>query len=54
MGEWSIEPSILGPALVVGEWSASLPGRFTPGETAPRTHWIGGWMGPRAGLYDMA
>jgi hypothetical protein len=28
-----------------GEWSASLPGRFTPS-----THWIGGWMDPRAGL----
>jgi hypothetical protein len=32
-------------ALVGGEWSASRPGRFTPG-----THWIGGWVGPRAGL----
>jgi hypothetical protein len=32
-------------ALVGGEWSASRPGRFTPG-----THWIGGWVGPRTGL----
>jgi hypothetical protein len=24
------------------------PGRFTPRETAPGTHWIGGWMGSRA------
>jgi hypothetical protein len=31
-------------------WSASLPGRFTPGEIAPGTHWIGGWVGPRIGL----
>jgi len=24
---------------------------FTPrGEKAPGTHWIGGWVGPRAGL----
>jgi hypothetical protein len=29
-------------ALVVGEWSASRPGRFTPGERDPGTHWIGG------------
>jgi hypothetical protein len=32
------------------EWSASRPGRFIPGERAPGTHWIGGWVGPRAGL----
>jgi hypothetical protein len=30
-----------------GEWSASRPGRFTPG-----TQWIGGWVGPRTGLDD--
>jgi hypothetical protein len=24
--------------------------RFTPGEGTPGTHWIGGWVGPRAGL----
>jgi hypothetical protein len=29
-------------ALAGGEWSASRPGRFTPGERAPGTHWIGG------------
>jgi hypothetical protein len=28
-------------ALVGGEWSASLPCRFTLGERAPGTHWIG-------------
>jgi hypothetical protein len=33
-----------------GEWSASRSGRFTPTERAPGTHWIGGWMGPRAVL----
>jgi hypothetical protein len=32
-------------AIVGGEWSASNPGRFTPGERAPGTHWIGGWLG---------
>jgi hypothetical protein len=40
-------------ALVGGEWSASRPGRFTPGERAPGTHWIGVWVGPRAGPDDM-
>jgi hypothetical protein len=40
-------------ALVGGEWSASRPGCFTLGERAPGTHWIGGWVGPRAGLGDM-
>jgi hypothetical protein len=27
------------------EWSA-----LTPRERAPHTYWIGGWVGPRAGL----
>jgi hypothetical protein len=40
-------------ALVGGEWSASRPGRFTPGERAPETHWIGDWVGPRAGLDNL-
>jgi hypothetical protein len=35
-------------ALAEGGWSASRPGRF-----APRNHWIGGWVDPRAGLDDM-
>jgi hypothetical protein len=35
-------------ALDGGEWSASRPGRFTPRERAPDTHWIAGWVGPRA------
>jgi hypothetical protein len=39
--------------LVGGEWSASHPGRFTPGERAPSTHLIGGWVGRSAGLDDM-
>jgi hypothetical protein len=37
-------------ALDGGEWSASRPGRFTPRERAPVTHWIGVWVGPRAVL----
>jgi hypothetical protein len=35
----------LSSALVGGEWSASLPCRFTPG-----THSIGGWVSPISGL----
>jgi hypothetical protein len=35
-------------------WSASRPGRFIPREGAPATHWIGGWVGPRAGLDTVA
>jgi len=37
-------------ALDGGEWSASHIGHFTPKETAPDTHWTGGWVGPRAVL----
>jgi hypothetical protein len=37
-------------SLEGGEWSASRPGRFTTGESASGTHWIGGWVGPRADL----
>jgi hypothetical protein len=40
-------------ALAAGEWSASRSCRYTPGEIAPGTHWIGGWVGPRAGLDDV-
>jgi hypothetical protein len=39
-------------ALVRFEWSASRFFRFTHGEKAPGTHWIGGWVGPRADLDD--
>jgi hypothetical protein len=40
-------------ALGEGEWSATRPCRFTPGEGAPGSYWIGGWVGPRAGLDDV-
>jgi hypothetical protein len=39
--------------LISGERSALRPGRFTPVETAPVTHWTGGWVEPRAGVDDM-
>jgi hypothetical protein len=37
-------------ALVGGEWSASPTTRSTSVERTHGTHWIGGWMGPRAVL----
>jgi hypothetical protein len=40
-------------ALVGGEWSASRPDRFTPGERAHVIHCVGGWVGLRTGLDDM-
>jgi hypothetical protein len=49
MGSGCTDHVFLTTALVGSEWSASRPGRFTPGERAPRR--IGGcWVGPRAGL----
>jgi hypothetical protein len=51
LGEWRYSSThSLKSALDGGEWSASRPGRFTPRERAPGTHWIGGWEGPRAVL----
>jgi hypothetical protein len=40
-------------ALAVGEWSVSGPGRFTPGERAPGTHWLEGWVDPRTSVDDV-
>jgi hypothetical protein len=40
----------LASALVGGDWSASRPCRFIPGERATGTHWIGRWMDPRVDL----
>jgi hypothetical protein len=51
LGEWRYSSTHSSTsALDRGEWSASRPGRFTPRESAPGAHWIGGWVGPRAVL----
>jgi hypothetical protein len=52
---WSgdIAPRILDLGTRWGEWSASRPGRFNPRETAPGTHYIGGCVGPTAGLDEV-
>jgi hypothetical protein len=50
MGEWKYSSTILDLG-VRWRWVASftaLP--CYPWETAPGTHWTGGWMGPRAGV----
>jgi hypothetical protein len=50
-GEWRYRCTYSSTsALDGGEWSASCPSRFIPGERTPDTHWIGGWVGPRTGL----
>jgi hypothetical protein len=51
MGEWMY--SALPLHSLELEWSASCPGRFTLGERAPDTHWLGRWVDPRAGLDHM-
>jgi hypothetical protein len=48
--EHPIAPPFLTSAIVGGDWSALRPGRFTPKERTPRTHWIGSWVGLRVGL----
>jgi hypothetical protein len=42
--------AFLTSAVSGDKWSDSRPGRLTPRERAPGTHWIGGWVSPRAGL----
>jgi hypothetical protein len=45
-----IDPHFLDLGIVGGEWSASCPGRFILQERGLGNHYIGGWVGPRAGL----
>jgi len=49
-GSTGIAPRILNLGERWGEWSASRPGRFNAGERTTGTPWIGGYVGPRAGL----
>jgi hypothetical protein len=49
-GNGSIAPPLLTSALDKGVWPASLPGYFIPAGRALGTHWIGGWVIPRAGI----
>jgi hypothetical protein len=49
-GSGSIASPFLTSALNGDEWSASRLGRFFLGEKVLGTHWLGGWVDPRAGL----
>jgi hypothetical protein len=51
MGSGGTVPPFLTSALDGGEWSASCLRLFTSRTRAPGTHWIGGWVDPRACLY---
>jgi hypothetical protein len=44
-------PPFMASELDTVEWSASRLSRFTLGERANCTHYMGNWVGPRAGLY---
>jgi len=47
---WEVEVWLhvfLNLVLVGGKWSASRPGRSTPGVRASVTHWMGGCVGPK-------
>jgi hypothetical protein len=48
-----IAPPFLTSARDGGEWSGSQFLPLYPGGGSPRTHCIGGWVGPRAGLDDV-
>jgi hypothetical protein len=52
-GEVDVQIHVFSTSVLVAEWSASRPGRFTLRERAFGTHWIGGWVGPRTGLDDV-
>jgi hypothetical protein len=52
-GSGCIDPILLTSALAGSEWSASRPRHLTSEERAPGTHWIGGWVDPRAGQGDV-
>jgi hypothetical protein len=46
VGKRRCTPLFLTSTLDGGEWSASLPCRFSPKERHPAAHWIGGPVGP--------
>jgi hypothetical protein len=52
LGEWRyISTRSSTSALDGGEWLASRPGRFTARPRSSGTHWIRGWVSPRAVLH---
>jgi hypothetical protein len=43
-------PLFLTLALDGGDRLASRPGQFTPAGKPAGTHWVGGWLDPRASV----
>jgi hypothetical protein len=52
-GSGDISPPFLISALDGAKWLASSPSLFNPGEKVPGSHWIGDWVGSRAGVDAM-
>jgi hypothetical protein len=52
-GSGDITPPFLTSVLVEVSRQLQVPAALLPGEGAPGTHWIGGWVGPRADLNAM-
>jgi hypothetical protein len=50
MEEWRYNSTILDLITRRRRVVASRPGRFTPEEIVPGTHWIGGWVDSRADM----
>jgi hypothetical protein len=53
MGSGCIASCFLDLGSSCSERSALRPDRFTPEERVPGTHWIGGWVDPRASVDDV-
>jgi hypothetical protein len=49
-GDGDTAPRVLILAIDGVHRSVSNPGALSPKEIAPGTHWVGGCVGPRAGL----
>jgi hypothetical protein len=50
MRKWRYSSIILNLGTDGGDWSASCPCHFTPGDITTSTQWIGSWVDHRAGL----
>jgi hypothetical protein len=53
MGNRDIAPPFLTSTIDGGELSPPSPGSYIAWERAPGTHFIGGWVDPRASLDDV-
>jgi hypothetical protein len=52
-GGEDVEIHVFLTSTLGGKWLASRPCHFTAGNRALGTHWLGGWVDPRASLDDM-